>query len=395
MPAIMNRASLDHDRDHFQAAVQQPDGPSASRGLHFGCCGRMRSPPHGFRKPCKGADGKTRREHLNLLPAFKLPAFGPQNTNGKEKPMSQKLLLALAACLPLALAACSGGGGASSSAAPQTPSGGKAERKRPRRRWRRPRPPWPPRIGRKPPTLSDPPNALLRQRGNSINSGGNSGNCRDCRASRRNQSAELQNRAIGHPRRADAHRCIRESRRSESGVDTGVGGSGLCCGAGRLWPTRSLRKPKRPSTKPAALFKRAGSRGRRGRRGGSRACRSTRRFAGSAGLQGNSSRRSRGNSDAAGIATFDFGRERFQTARLGCHSLGNDRSILAYPRLHVDDLHVERRGWEPSTIIRRCSARAGLPRRSARLEHVHRGSAEARRNGVRHCFQRLQRVDVP
>ena len=124
MPAIMNRASLDHDRDHFQAAVQQPDGPSASRGLHFGCCGRMRSPPHGFRKPCKGADGKTRREHLNLLPAFKLPAFGPQNTDGKEKPMSQKLLLALAACLPLALAGCSGGGGASSSAAPQTPSGG-------------------------------------------------------------------------------------------------------------------------------------------------------------------------------------------------------------------------------------------------------------------------------
>ena len=124
MPTIMNRASLDHDRDHFQAVVQQPDGPRASRGLHFRCCGRMRSPPHGFRKPCKGADGKTRREHLNLLPAFKLPAFGPQNTNGKEKPMSQKLLLAFAACLPLALAACSGGGGASSSAAPQTPSGG-------------------------------------------------------------------------------------------------------------------------------------------------------------------------------------------------------------------------------------------------------------------------------
>ena len=38
--------------------------------------------------------------------------------------MIQKLLLALAACLPLALAGCSGGGGASSSAAPQSQSGG-------------------------------------------------------------------------------------------------------------------------------------------------------------------------------------------------------------------------------------------------------------------------------
>ena len=38
--------------------------------------------------------------------------------------MHRKFLLALAACLPLALAGCSGGGGASSSAAPQTPTGG-------------------------------------------------------------------------------------------------------------------------------------------------------------------------------------------------------------------------------------------------------------------------------